>query len=230
MSEDIKKNLRASRLSELGLMTATLTHELRQPLFAIRSLAQLALAAKNGDEKRHLSSLLEQTEALERIVEAVGAYAREDTGVLTPVDPNGPPQACVNLLAHRAKQKGVELVVKIDKTVPFATGEPTALLQILVNLVQNAIDASESGQRVWIRTGRHDGDVVMEVEDEGPGIPDELQERLFDPFFTTKGPNQGTGLGLYLARELTARCRGELTLCPNGTGALFRLSLRPWMG
>ena len=100
MSTDLKATLEQSRLAELGLMTATLTHELRQPLFAIRSLAQLAIANEAGDPQTYLESLVEQTMVLERIVEAVGAYSREDTGVMIPVDPNLPPQGCVDLVGH----------------------------------------------------------------------------------------------------------------------------------
>ena len=230
MSDNNKAMLRTSRLSELGLITATLTHELRQPLFAIRSLSQLALAGDKNDERSHLERLLKQTESLERIVEAVGAYAREDTGVMMPIDPNSPPQACANLIAHRAKERGVELVLDIDKTAPLAVGEPTAILQVLVNLTQNAIDASKSGSRVWIRTGQVDGFVVMEVQDEGPGIPEELAEQVFEAFYTTKGPTQGTGLGLYLAKEMAHRTQADLQLLGASSGAHFRLKLRPWGG
>ena len=211
-------------------MTATLTHELRQPLFAIRSLAQLAMAKEGNDPKSHLESLVEQTLALERIVEAVGAYSREDTGVILPVDPNLPPQACVDLIGHKAKQRGVTIAVELDNRAPLAAGDPTAILQILVNLAQNAVDASTSGQSDRISSGVVDGDVVFEVRDEGPGIPETVREQIFEPFFTTKGPKEGTGLGLYLARELAQRCRGELELLPSGDGAHFRLSLSPWMG
>ena len=230
MSKDWKVTLQQSRLAELGLMTATLTHELRQPLFAIRSLAQLAIANQGKDPTAHLESLVEQTKALERIVEAVGAYSREDTGVMIPVDPNLPPQACVDLVGHKAKQKGVKIEIELDSRAPLASGDPTAILQILVNLAQNAVDASDYGQSVWICSAVVDGDVVLEVRDEGKGVPDQVRDRIFEPFFTTKGPKDGTGLGLYLARELALRCRGELELLPSASGAHFRLSLLPWMG
>ena len=230
MSKDWKATLQQSRLAELGLMTATLTHELRQPLFAIRSLAQLAMADENKDPKAHLESLVEQTLVLERIVEAVGAYSREDTGVIIPVDPNLPPQACGDLIGHKAKQRGVTVEIELDNRAPLAAGDPTAILQILVNLAQNAVDASTSGQKVWIRSAVVDGDVVFEVRDEGKGVPETVRDQIFEPFFTTKGPKEGTGLGLYLARELAQRCRGDLELLPSSSGAHFRLSLSPWMG
>lgn len=230
MSTDLKATLEQSRLAELGLMTATLTHELRQPLFAIRSLAQLAIANEAGDPQAYLESLVEQTMVLERIVEAVGAYSREDTGVMVPIDPNLPPQGCVDLVGHKAKQKGVSLEVELDDRATLAAGDPTAILQVLVNLTQNAVDASSRGQTVWIRSGMADGDVVFEVLDEGPGVPAAVQQQIFEPFFTTKGPKDGTGLGLYLARELALRCRGDLELLPSEKGAHFRLSLSPWMG
>ena len=103
----------------------------------------------------------------------------------------------------------------------LAAGDPTAILQVLVNLTQNAVDASSRGQTVWIRSGMVDGDVVFEVLDEGPGVPAAVQQQIFEPFFTTKGPKDGTGLGLYLARELALRCRGDLGLLPVGERRTF---------
>lgn len=147
---------------------------------------------------------------------------------MIPIDPGGPPLACFNLISHRAKERGVNLVLEIDRTAPLAAGEPTALLQILVNLAQNAIDASAPGGRVTVRSGQVDGAVVMEVQDEGPGIPADLAERVFEAFYTTKGPQQGTGLGLYLAKEMAERCQAQLQLLPSPIGAHFRLLLRPW--
>lgn|GEM_PF-1844991 len=226
--DDSRENIvRMGTLAELGLMAASLTHELKQPLFAIRSLAQLALASK-GDTGLHLESLIKQTKALEDIVEAVGAYAREDTGILTPVDLVGQSRRAIDMLSHRARDRGVSLVIIERDGLCAAAGEPTLLFQILINLIQNAIDATPTEGRVEVIVSREDRMMLVDVKDTGTGIPVEMHERIFEPFYTTKGLGSGTGLGLHIARELAERCRGELYIVPSDTGANLRLSLVGW--
>jgi two-component system sensor histidine kinase HupT/HoxJ len=101
-------------------------------------------------------------------------------------------------------------------------------LQALVNLVQNAIDASPDEGRVVVSMHAVETGMEVRVRDQGPGIPPEIQEEVFEAFFTTKGLEKGTGLGLYLARELVELCRGEIDLEPSEEGACLRLSLRAW--
>ncbi len=227
-SSDEQVKLRTGRLAELGLMTATLTHELRQPLFAIRSLAQLAQGAAEDGGSRHLAELVRQTELMEQIVATVGAYARDDTGILAPVDLEAEIQSALGLLAHLSKQKGVSIECDYHGALPPVVGESTALLQVLVNLFQNAVDASPSMGSVFVRTRLEDGGVCLYVEDQGEGVPEDLRERVFEPFFTTKDPEKGTGLGLFLARELVERCRGELRLVDSEKGACFEIRLATW--
>ena len=228
MSEHAKGGLlRTGRLAELGLLTATLTHELRQPLFAIRSLAQLALS--NSDRApAHLEELVRQTELMDHIIGAVSNYARDDTGILSPVDVGGVVEQVVNLLRHRAKHRSIRIDVERHGEIGPVVGEPTALLQVLVNLVQNAIDASPDEGRVVVSLHAAESGLEVRVKDEGPGISQDIQDQVFEAFFTTKGPEKGTGLGLYLARELVEVCRGEIDVEPSEQGACLRLSLRGW--
>jgi signal transduction histidine kinase len=208
-------------------MAASLTHELKQPLFAIRSLAQLALASK-GDPKSHLESLIKQTKALEDIVEAVGSYGREDTGILTPVDIVGQSRRAIEMLGHRGRERGVSLAIDEGPEICAVAGEPTLLFQILINLIQNAIDATPSGGKVEVAISRDDRKIYVDVKDTGEGIPESVAQQVFTPFYTTKGFGHGTGLGLHIARELAERCRGELDIVPSEIGATLRLSLVGW--
>jgi len=219
---------RMGRLAELGLMTAMLTHELRQPLFAIRSLAQLAQVQPGGDVTDHLAEVIRQTELMEGIVGTVGAFARDDTGILMPVDVEGEIGRVLKLLEHMSHQRGMRIQPELHGGLPMVVGEGTAILQILVNLVQNAFDASEKDSVVRIRTDHRDGVVFVEVEDEGHGIPEEMAEEVFQPFFTTKGPDLGTGLGLYVVRRLVEQCRGQIRLVPCDVGACIQVELVPW--
>ena len=93
------------------------------------------------------------------------------------------------------------------------------------NLIDNALAAAPAGGRVTIRTRRAGDFLVVEVEDDGPGIPDDVAARIFDPFFTTKPPGEGTGLGLDIARRIVVRHRGDLRLKPMDRGASFQVLL-----
>ncbi|MCP4807528.1 MAG: HAMP domain-containing histidine kinase [Proteobacteria bacterium] len=215
-----------ARLAELGLLTATLTHELRQPLFALRSLVQLLGAKLDGEHAPLLAELLAQADLLGELVEGVGTYARRTENVNEPVDTGAVIDQAVALLRHRATRRAATVEVERDFTLGAARGDRVALMQALVNVINNAIDAC--GSRVVVRNHRDGDQVVIEIEDDGPGIPAEIAERVFEPFFTTKEPGKGTGLGLAISRELVQSCGGDLGLDTTGHGTLVRVVLPAW--
>jgi signal transduction histidine kinase len=223
-SQDYSRHV--GRLAELGLLTATLNHELRQPLFAIKSLAQLMLAG--GEDSPQLREILQQVALMEQLVEGVSAFSRHAPQTLSPVDPAGPVRQAVTLLRHRARRRGVTVETWLAEDAPAIRGDATALLQVVVNLVQNAIDASPRGGRVRIAVAAAAARVHIDVLDEGPGVPPELREKIFEAFYTTKAPGVGTGLGLSIARELVEAGDGELTLLETGGGAHVRIALPTW--
>jgi len=137
-------------------------------------------------------------------------------------------RTAVDLLRHGARKAGVELSMENQGGLPSVQGDPTGLVQVAVNLLQNAIDASERGQAVRVRLRSERPQVVLEVLDSGDGVPDSLRERIFEPFFTTKQPGRGTGLGLHIARQLVEGCGGELRLLDVKRGACVQARLQIW--
>ncbi|MCB9759169.1 MAG: HAMP domain-containing histidine kinase [Alphaproteobacteria bacterium] len=219
---------RVGRLAELGLITATLAHEQRQPLFAIKSLAQLLQRDAAGEGLALVEELLRQVDYLERLVDGIGTYARDVEGDLAPVDVGATVDAAVTLMRHRAARRGVSVSATRVPGLPAGLGHPTALMQVIVNLIQNAIDASPNGGEVTVHT-RLDGDrVLVDVTDQGAGVAAELRERIFEPFFTTKPQGQGTGLGLAISRQLVEACQGRLTLVEAERGLVVRIDLQAW--
>ncbi|MGB5681438.1 MAG: HAMP domain-containing sensor histidine kinase, partial [Polyangiales bacterium] len=110
-----------------------------------------------------------------------------------------------------------------------AMATPDGLTQVLVNLLNNARQACPRGATVYVRTRLDNGTVRVEVDDEGPGIPEELRERVFEPFFTTKPDGQGTGLGLSLSRQIVERFGGSLTHEPRAPrGSRFTVTLKAY--
>ncbi len=227
MSEDKSLSDKA-RLAELGLMTATLSHELRQPLFAIRSLGQILSARLDGEHSELSGELLRQVDYLGTLVEGITTYARHTNGEPGPVDSGAVLDQAAELLRHRGKRRGVTLDVQRDHRAPAARGDHVAMMQVVVNLVNNAIDASPADATVSLLNEFVGDRVFLEVRDRGPGIDPAIRERVFEPFFTTKAPGRGTGLGLAISRELVERCGGTLELLDASPGTRVRVGLPRW--
>lgn len=227
MSDEVEL-ARIGRLAELGMVSSNLAHEQRQPLFAIKSLAQLLQLRVDAEAQPLVTQLLEQVDYLQRLVEGIGSYARAPGAELQPVDARAVVQRAVDLLVHRARRKDQALRVQAVDGLQAASAEPTALTQVVVNLVQNALDASPPGAEVVVDLAMRDGGVCITVQDQGGGIPAELLEKVFEPFFTTKPAGRGTGLGLSISRQLMQNMGGSLDFAPAPVGSRAELLLRGW--
>jgi signal transduction histidine kinase len=210
-------------LLNLGALAGGLAHELANPLAA--AMNELALAADAlPDAARPLRGAETALRRMRAILDAMRRGARFADGDQREVDLNAEVDAALVLL--RPRLASIEVVRELA-ILPRVKCQPTLLGQVLVNLVANAVDAvaGKAGARVLVRTRREDGRAVVEVADNGPGVRDELRERIFEPFFSTKG-QRGNGLGLWISAEIARVHGGSLTVSdtPDG-GASFRLSL-----
>jgi signal transduction histidine kinase len=156
----------------------------------------------------------------------VKSYAYMDRGDLVEVDLHEGLETTLVVLGYKLKHTSIELVRDYDRTLPKLTVRGSELNQVWTNLLDNAIDALGEQGTIAITT-RTDGDyAVVEIADDGPGIPDELAARIFDPFFTTKDVGRGTGLGLATARRIVLdRHDGSLTLESEPGRTVFRVRL-----
>ena len=161
-------------------------------------------------------SLQELTQQIERgtgriaeLVNAVKAYSYEGRAPLQDVDIHEGLESTLTMLSH--KLKGVTLVREYDRSLPRIPAYGNELNQVWTNLIDNAIDAINGKGEVRIRTRREDHQVLVEIHDNGAGIPEGIRPHLFEPFFTTKGIGKGTGLGLIISyRIVSDRHRGEI--------------------
>lgn len=209
-TEPMLPRMEARRLSELGLHAAGLVHELRQPLFAIKAIAQIGLS-QGRPESDALQRVLEQVATMEALLGGYHDFSRSPTGGPQVFDVWASVRSAEVILAHRAHAAGVRLDIAAGS--PLAVrGSMLGTQQALVNLGQNAIDAVKGLPEAWVRIGceRRDDRVVITIEDNGPGLPPEIRAHLFEPFRTTKAG--GTGLGLSISRDLLAACGGALRL------------------
>jgi signal transduction histidine kinase len=129
------------------------------------------------------------------------------------------------VLRSKARAKSVSLTAEIEPDLPPVQGMGAELNQIWANLIDNALDAVSEGGRVEVRARRDGKRVVVEVTDDGPGIPAEIRERIFDPFFSTKDVGKGVGLGLDLVRRTVERHDGEIEVASQPGRTVFRVRL-----
>ena len=200
------------------MLSASLIHELRQPLFAARALTQLAQAASRPEQVAgHLDGVLAQLQTLEMLVLGYSDISRRPASEPVPFDVWTAIRSGLVIIEHRASAAGV-VVVLGGESGALVRAPLLAVQQAVVNLCQNAIEAlaGRDGPRLTITV--LSGPVRVRVEDNGPGLDAEIRARLFEPFRTTK--QGGTGLGLMLSRDLIEGFGGQLQLLdvPVGTG------------
>jgi signal transduction histidine kinase len=172
------------------------------------------------------TELQESTERMSNLVSAVKTYAYMDRGELVEVDLHEGLKTTLVVLGHKLKHTSIELVKDYDKTLPKLTVRGSELNQVWTNLLDNAIQAVGDRGTITIRTRREEARAVVEITDDGPGIPPEIRERIFDSFFTTKAAGQGTGLGLATAwRIVVDRHDGSLTVDSEPGRTTFRVAL-----
>lgn len=203
---------RAERLAALGRLSAGVAHEVRNPLAGIRTTAELLRERVAGDDRlaRFVEVILEEAERLDRIVGSLLQFAKPSPPRRAALRPGELMDRARSLAASRAAERGVSVRVVETATPAEASADRDQLLQVLLNLVLNAIDATPPGGEVVLRTEADDREVRFLVEDGGEGVPARLRERVFDPFFTTK-PG-GTGLGLSISQNILRQHGGRLRL------------------
>ncbi|SEJ65198.1 ATP-binding protein [Pseudomonas sp. NFR16] len=226
--------VQAGKLSALGTMSASISHELNQPLAAIRSYAENAEVLldhqRTDDARGNLKLISELTGRMASIIAHLRAFARRDRHAPESVALQPALDDALALLAKRRRAMEVELIRDLpDATLWVQAGE-TRLRQVLGNLLANALDAlTEKGppRKLWISAEHNAEGVSLYIRDNGPGFSREALEHAREPFFTTKTRTQGLGLGLAICDTLMRALGGELLFAnhPEG-GALLTLRMR----
>ena len=188
--------------------------------------AALAWLAATLTAKGLAAELEESTRRMSDLVGAVKSYAYVDRGDVVEVDLHEGLETTLVVLGHKLKHTSIDVVRDYDRTLPKLTIRGSELNQVWTNLLDNAIDALGEGGTITIAT-RRDGDAaVVEIGDDGPGIPPEVRERIFDSFFTTKDVGSGTGLGLATARRVVVDGHdGALTVDSQPGRTTFQVRL-----
>ncbi len=221
-SERVKK---AENLALLGQAAATIAHELKTPLIAIGGFARLIKRKleKQNTQADKLEIIIKETQRLEALVKEMLDFSK-------PYSPQ-PALANINQLVeevidmYREKANGCHVTVqgKLSWGLPDLYVDRPRIKQVLINLIDNAIEVSKPGQSVSVTTTVDDNNLLIQVNDYGTGIPPENRVRLFTPFFTSK--KTGTGLGLAISRKIADAHQGRLNYESAESGTTFALAL-----
>jgi signal transduction histidine kinase len=222
---------REDRLRATGRLVSRIAHEIRNPLNGIR-LSLQALAARGATRPANAADfqhLMEEVDRMNRLVSDLLAFQQTRPPRLEVVDMSDVLEKSIRIVAPEARKRDIAVVRNqsgdfSEETICALADEQFAV-QILVNLLLNAIDASSNGSAVSLHLQQNSGSVWVRVADRGPGLTPEQEQHLFEPFYTTK-PN-GHGLGLAVSRELARNMHGDLLYEPKASeGAIFVLRLR----
>jgi signal transduction histidine kinase len=215
------------RLAALGQMAATVAHEVKNPLSAIKSIAQVMREDErlSAEYTRDLDLIVGETDRLNRSVTQLLNFARHSPTGGTPAVADELARGVVELFRAEAKARNIGVSFRSGEARHRLDGaQASAVRDALSNLLLNALQETPAGGRVSVEVGLDDGELVFAVTDSGRGVPAELRGRIWEPFFTTK--QRGTGLGLAIVRKRLEDAGGEARLAPHATGTGARFELR----
>ena len=217
LAESRERLIQAERLASVGTLAAGIAHEINNPVGGMLLAAQNAQQHRTGPDgdqivDRALDKIVDQAKRCSRIVKSVLQFARDDTTDKWPTDLNGILRRVVDLTRKHARERGAEVALQPTEDLGKVVVSPVGLERVLVNIIDNGIEAREAGARVVVRAEGTPEAVRIELRDNGRGLTDEQLKHLFDPFFTTRQDSGGTGLGLSIAHGIVTDHGGRISV------------------
>jgi signal transduction histidine kinase len=213
------------RLAALGRMAATVAHEIKNPLSAIKSIAQVMRedVSLSAEYERDLSLIVGETDRLSQSVTQLLSFARKESAAEPPLGVDELIGSVVRLFQASANEQGINIRCQVKADAPLSGKCVSAVRDALSNLLLNALQATPNGGTISLSAAVSGADLLVGVQDNGPGVPTDLRERIWEPFFTTR--QRGTGLGLAIVRKRVQEVGGLAVLDSprHGQGALFQI-------
>ena len=233
--EELRKTRRelihAAKLAALGQMSTVITHELNQPLAAIRAYTDNAVQflAKGRSENVgwNLEQIKELTERMGQLAMQLKIFARKSSGKLNVVPLHGVLDGAMEVMAPIISKSGVKLTIDMPPELEGVRANAVLLQQVLVNLLSNSLQAvaDQDEKQMLISVSREEDTILLRVQDNGPGIDPAMARRIFEPFYTTKDPGKGLGLGLTISARIMEDMGGRIRVIHTGYGACFEITL-----
>lgn len=217
---------RADRLSAIGQLSASLAHEIRNPLAGIDGAANLIESDQTAPEMRKASLVIirKEVQRLNRLLTNLLDFARPRKPEFQTVHAGRLIDAIIALAGPAAQQKGIKLRKDVPALVPAFECDPEQMKQVILNFAINAVQAMTGAGEILLAARQHVSFVVISVRDQGPGIDDEDLDKIFNPFYTTK--DAGTGLGLSVVYQIVNQHGGDVRAERNPEGGMtFSLTI-----
>jgi signal transduction histidine kinase len=226
----IEQRLQQSeRLAAIGELSTYIAHEIRNPLFAIGGFANSLLRSDRlgEDDRSKVRIILDESKRLDGILKSILNFARPTNAKTHEVDVNSVVRETMEVMNLGCKQQGICMHRNLSPGLARAKGDPELLKQCLINMIKNSIEAmEEKGGDLTVSTAMEENFIVIRVEDNGRGIPEENLPKVFNPFFSTK--DKGSGLGLAMTKKIVDELGGRVELdSAPGAGTTISLYLPP---
>ena len=234
-----RKLMQSDRLASLGQLSASVAHEINNPISGILNLSMLLQRMLKDDGvpperlaefRKYLGQVISETGRVGRIVSDLLSFSRRSKPQQAPADLNAIVRSTMSLVSHKLKLNNVQVNMDLEETLPPLDCDASQMKQVVLNLVMNAAESTHGrdGARVTVNT-RHDREtkaLLLSVSDNGEGIPDAHLSKIFDPFFTTKPEGKGVGLGLAVLYGIVQAHGGDVTVQTKvSEGSTFTVSL-----
>jgi PAS domain S-box-containing protein len=234
-TEELRNTIEAfektQRLASIGTLAAGIAHEINNPIGSILMAADSALYSldnpgSNDDAVEALVSIKNDARRAGQIVKTVLQLSRQEISHKWACDLAEVARRARDLTRRMATQKEVDLQLEIEDELPNVYINPTEIEQVFINVINNAVESSQKGQTVWVRSKRDVDGVLVEVEDNGRGMTREETGRIFDPFYTTRQTEGGTGLGLSITYSIVRQHNGTIDVDSQpGKGTIVSVRL-----
>jgi len=226
------------KMAVIGTLSAGINHEICNPLGIARGQCEaFLLNIKDGlyknktyqelfeKAKTIMEKVIHETDRATVITKRLSSFAKPSKGEIShDISIKSEVDEVLALVGHELKMDNVDIVKKIDGDLPLISGDEKQLQEVFFNLIRNAAQAMNGKGRVEIQGVEEDGKIIVTIEDTGHGIPEDKLAQIFNPFYTTKEPGKGTGLGLFIVRQVVERNHGRISVKSKvGAGTIFTL-------
>jgi signal transduction histidine kinase len=222
-----KQMMETEKLASLGQLSAGIAHEINNPLGGIRlcfnNLIKIDMNEK--DRNLHIATINAGLDRIQKITKQLLDFAKGSPLSMKMVSICEVLDNVLQLSSYLLSKKSISVIREFDNTTPLIKADGNKLEQVFLNLIINAVHATDTNGTITVRCWRGDDYCGVSITDTGRGIPESIRHKIFDPFFTTKGVQQGTGLGLTVAKSIVEQHRGSITFETSQKGTTFTVRL-----